>query len=112
MPTGVVVSVVPAHVRGCQPLHPLTQVSIVLWPQHHMKMVWHQAVAEQTHGNPISSLLDQLEKRGIVTILVEDRIPTIATVQNVVANITERYPRFTGHPKMIRKRLKVVNNVA
>ena len=43
-------------------------------------MVWHQAIAEQTHWNPISSLLDQFEKCGIVTILVEDRIVEPQTI--------------------------------
>ena len=77
-----------------------------------MKMVWHQTIAEQTHWHPIGSLLDQFEKGGIVTILVENRILTIATIQNVVANVAERYPRFTRHSQRIAKRLKVVNNVA
>ncbi len=54
VPAAAVVAMVAANVTREQPLHPASEVAIGLRPKHEMKMVRHQAPADQPHRQPLA----------------------------------------------------------
>lgn len=56
MPTGIMPPMVATNMRGQQPAHPRAQVAIMVWPECQMKMVGHETIGQQPHGNTFRSL--------------------------------------------------------
>ena len=67
------------------PLHPAAHVAVISGPEDQMKVVGHQAIGEDPHGAAILGCVKQLDKRVEVGRFVEHLLPSVATVQNVVA---------------------------
>jgi hypothetical protein len=50
-----------------------------------MEMVGHEAIGQQTHGNPFTGFAKQLDEGGEVAVFVEDGAAIVAPVEDVVA---------------------------
>jgi len=72
------------RVRGEQPLHPASDVATAAWPQHEMQVIRHEANCEYRNLDTQLRLRDQIQKRGVVSRLVEDLRLAICAIQNVV----------------------------
>jgi hypothetical protein len=77
--------VMSANVRGKQPVHPAAQIAVAAWPQHEMKVVWHQAPSEYAHRNALARKSDQLHEGPMVDLVVKHDILVIPAVDHVVA---------------------------
>lgn len=80
---------VPANVRREQPLHPPREVAVVSRPQHKMKMVGHEAVAEHTYGQAFARRGKEITKGFIIGVVAKDAGPAIAAVDDVVTDSTD-----------------------
>jgi hypothetical protein len=83
-------SMVAADMGRQQPLHPLAQVAVVMGPQDQVEMIRHPTIAEYAHRQALAGVADQLDKRPIVAVLVEDGGPAVAAVNNVVTIASAR----------------------
>jgi hypothetical protein len=95
-----VVAMVSPDVAGEQPLHPAAEVAVLAGPQHEVKMVGHQAVAEDSHRHafdPRFRFCHQVQKGGVVFGLAEDLLAAIAAIQDVIAIIAGRSPSGAWH---------------
>src|SRR5271165_1355369 len=66
-----VVTEIPTHVRGQQPVHPAAQVAVATGPKHEMEMVRHQAVGHDPHRHADAGLAHNPDESRQVPILVE-----------------------------------------
>jgi hypothetical protein len=87
VPAAAVVAVVSPHVTGEKPLHPAPQIAVAARPKHEMKMIRHQAPADQPHRQPFAGRLEQPHERREILVFVEHLAAGIATIQDVVAPI-------------------------
>lgn len=71
-----------SHMAGHPPLHERTESDSVNGDQ--MKMIRHQAEAENFDGMSDFGCTEQIEKGGIVGILMKDGGSAVATVQYVI----------------------------
>ena len=82
--SGAVGGVPSLGVSQCYPSHELGNIAIVLWPQQHVEVVAHNAVAAQPHTHPIDPLSqDAFECRKVIT-LSEDTQPAVSTIKDMV----------------------------
>ena len=79
-----VMPMVAAHMTGHPPLHECTERRFCCRLQDNVKMIRHETEAE--HVNRIFSFRggEQVEKRGVVAVLVKDDAPTVATIEHMV----------------------------
>lgn len=54
--------VMPADMACEQPVHPVTEITVAVWPQNQMKMVRHQTVRQYSHRYSIAGLCHQLNE--------------------------------------------------
>jgi hypothetical protein len=83
MPAVFVAPMVTANVRRHEPLHPATQVSIFMRPQHRGNGLSSDKNL-QPHGNFLVSLPHQVHKRREVIMLMKDVTAAIAPVHDMV----------------------------
>lgn len=81
---------VASHVRGHEPLHPPTEVAVVVGPQDKVEVVGHQTVAGDAHGQPLVGLLHQSEERAEVLVLMNHIAPSVASIERVIDIISLR----------------------
>ena len=74
-----------------------------------MKMVRHQTETKQTHRVMRISFVQQFEKRPVVAVLVENRITTVTTIQDVVANVTNRSSGSARHFQTLPNTTQLAN---
>ena len=72
-----------------------------------MKMVRHQTETKQTHR--VMLISQQFEKRPVVAVLVENRITTVTTIQDVVANVTNRSSGSARHFQTLPNTTQLAN---
>ncbi len=70
---------------GHQPLHPAREVTVAMRAEDQVEVVGHEAVGEQSHGQPDRGFADGLEEGGEVLGLVEDLGSGVTPVEDVVA---------------------------
>jgi hypothetical protein len=58
-------------------------------PQRQVKMIWHDAISKDPHRNPLTSQPNQLDKRRVVTVLMEYLNLRIALIDDVIANVAD-----------------------
>ena len=85
MAAGLIMLMVPSHMRGQQPVQKLAQLPIPPWPEGQVKMIGHQAIGEDAHGHTIGRVAQQREKGGVVFRLPEDLGPCIPPIDDVRA---------------------------
>ena len=73
--------------RQRQPTDEARQFAVSSRPSNKMPVVRHQAVDEQPRLKPRHSLSKYLLERFIVSVVIEDRHPSIRAIQHVI-NIT------------------------
>ena len=66
-----------------------------------MKMVGNQTPSKQSHRQPFSCLLHQIEESGVVLLLVEHFLPCVAAIEHMVANTTHRCPCRSCHAPIL-----------
>ncbi len=102
MPTSLVVPMVPTNMGCHQPLHPPTEVTITLRPKHQMKMVGHEAIADQPHRDSFMGLTHQTDKRREILVLVKNIPPTIPAIQDMVDIAPSRRSSCSCHSFSLR----------
>src|SRR5262245_32246254 len=90
VPAATVVLVGAPHMRCQQPLHPYSQIAIVMRPKHKVKMIRHQAIGQNAHRRSSTSLLKQFGERRVVAVLVKHLLPVIAAIGDVTTNPADR----------------------
>lgn len=108
----LVVLMIPPDMRRQQPLHPAAQVAILARPEHQMKVVRHQAIRQHPHRAAILSIVKESQERGIVVVLVEDGLPSIAAANDVVGESAGGAAFGPGHAKMLTRWTSRRNNEA
>ncbi len=78
MATALVMPMITANVRRHEPLHPATQVPILMRPQQQVEMVCHQTKTCQPHRHVFMSFSHETHKRREVIILMKDVTASIA----------------------------------
>src|SRR5262245_12292878 len=66
-------------------------------PEEEMKVVGHQAVAENPHRQAFAGRLKEGDEGDVVRFLVEDVGPGVAAIEDVVAPTTERGASCARH---------------
>ncbi|HYQ60049.1 MAG TPA: hypothetical protein VEP29_03300, partial [Desulfatiglandales bacterium] len=74
-----------SNVRGEEPLKEPAQIPIPRWPERHVNMSGHEAVGKDAHGHTPGCGTQQCEKCGIVLRLPKDLGPSIAPIDDMVA---------------------------
>ena len=110
--TPLVVQMIPTHVSGHQPLHPPTQITISMGPEHEMKMVGHQAVADQSDWNLFVSLLHQRHEGSVVVIVMKNISPPVAPIEHVINESPLRCSRCSSHAKNLQRTDQPVKETA
>ena len=97
--------VVPAVVAqnvGCkQPLHPSTQLTISVGPEHQVEVVRHQTPSQDPHRHACTGLLDKFDEPLVVVILVKNILLRVAAVQNMIANSSDGSSCGSWHSTML-----------
>ena len=65
-------------------LHERGQISVVLWPEHEMPVIGHQAIRDDSHRPLFQSLSDNPFECQIVFVVKEKLLLANATIDNVV----------------------------
>jgi hypothetical protein len=68
-------------VRREQPLHPTSQVAIMMGPQYQVEVVGHEAIAEQVHRQAGACVDDRLDEGVVIAGLVEDGLAAVARLR-------------------------------
>lgn len=72
-----------------QPVHPPTQVPIVMRPEREMEMIRHETIRQESHGHSLTGLPQQTAERLMVSVLIKDFSTTIAAIDDVVAVVAD-----------------------
>jgi hypothetical protein len=78
------------HLSRQKPLHPTAEVSIRTMPQNQMKMIWHDAIGKHPHRNVFTSQPNQLDKRSVISVLMEYLDLRITSIDDVIADAAYR----------------------
>lgn len=91
-----VVAMVAANMTGHPPLHEGTEVVSGSGRDHEMKMIRHQADAENLEGMSGFRCTKQIEEGGIGGVFMKDGRATVSTIQHMVgvpSDVSARNPR-------------------
>src|SRR5205085_7306761 len=86
-----------ANVSPEQPVHPLTQIAVAIWPNGQVKVVGQQAVTQEAHGHAGASVTDQIDKVEIIALAMKDLDTGIASVEDMVAEAANNSSGRTWH---------------
>jgi hypothetical protein len=90
MAAGIVVAMITPDMSIHQPSHPGAEVAIAERPEDQVKVIGHQAISQDPHGSKPASLIDQIDKRIVIGIFMEDPSPSIPPVEDMVAKVGQR----------------------
>jgi len=96
MPVAMVVPMVAADVAGHPPLHERAENGVGGRLHDQMKMIGHEADAEELDRILGFGRGQQVEKGGVVAVLVEELGATVPTIQHIVGvsgHLSARNPR-------------------
>gem|GEM_PF-4385651 len=94
--------VVTLYVSCKYPLHPPAKIAVIDWPQHEMKVVRHDAIANNPHPHSFVSFVEQLAKGREVSFFVKDLLSIIAPTQYVVTITPNCLPFRSRHLDSLR----------
>jgi hypothetical protein len=97
--TGMIVAEIASHMGGEEPVHPAAEVAIVTWPERHVKVIGHEAVSDDPHGDATRGLDHHLKEGVVVAVFVEDGGSRIAAVQDMIAVPGSGGSSGAGHGK-------------
>ena len=83
--------------RREQPLHPTSQVAIMMGPQYQMEVVGHEAIPEQVHRHAGAGVDHRLDEGVIIAGLVEDGLAAVAPIEGVIPHATDRGASGSRH---------------
>jgi hypothetical protein len=89
MAARIVPPVIPSDMRRQQPVHPSTQVPIVMRPEHKVEMIRHETIRQESHGHSLTGLPQQTDEGLIIPIRMKDVGPAIAAIDDVVAVVPD-----------------------
>ena len=95
--SGPILPVIPAHMRGEQPMSPARNITIGKGANNQVQMVWHQAGRQDGKGHPLARLGNQRNESVIVGGFVEDWGAIVAAVDEVIAITGDRGSRCAWH---------------
>src|SRR3954453_20847333 len=82
MAAAMIVLMVTAHMSGEQPHHVVAQFTVAARPEGEVKMVGHQAIAEQAHARQaFARLAQQLDEGGEIAFFMKYRLAAIAPIE-------------------------------
>ena len=94
-----VMPMIAAHVAGHPPLHERAESGVGGRLHDQMKMIGYEADAEELDGVFSFRHGEQVEKCGVLAVLVEERGATVPTIQHIVGvsgHLSARNPRHGG----------------
>ena len=97
MPVATVVPMIAADVAGHPPLHERAEGSVGGRLHDQVEMIGHEADAEEFDGVFGFCRGEQVEKCGVVAVLVEDRGATVPTIQHMVGVTSDLSPGNARH---------------
>ena len=62
-----------------------------------MKMVGHQTLAKNRHGDFNAGMVDRLDKGMVIAVFVKNLTTIVAPINHMVANAANRGSRAAGH---------------
>ena len=93
-----VMPVIAADVARQQPLHPATEIAVAVRPKDEVKMVWHQAPADQAHRQPLAGRFKQADEGFVILIFVKHLAPPIAPIEHMVKQFARLARAVRGMP--------------
>jgi len=97
----VIMLMVPTNVGDAEPAHQPRQRLLSSRPQHQVPVIGHEAEGQQIDGVALQRLGENLEKGGIVGLLVEQAHAAVAAIQDVINRSRFDGSRATGHTQRI-----------
>jgi len=73
-----------------EPLHPPAKIAIRVRPQNQVEVVRHEAIRQHPHRYPFARERKQINKGLIITLRMEDVLPRIAAIDDVVTDASDR----------------------
>jgi len=65
-------------------------------------MIWHEEISKDPHWNPLTSQPNQLDKRPVITVLLENNVLRVASIDDVVAKVADRRSGRAWHTATYR----------
>jgi site-specific DNA recombinase len=109
VPRGAAMAMVAPGMRREQPLHPTSQVAIMMGPQYPMEVVGHEAIPEQVHRHAGAGVDHRLEEGIIIAGLVVDGLAAVAPIEGVIPHATDRGGSGSRHAIMIADEAPAIN---
>lgn len=100
VPMTAVMPMVAADMTGHPPLHEVAQCSLCGWLHDEMKMIGHEAEAQEFDRVLGFRRGEEVEEGGVVAHFVEHRRATISAIQDMVgvtSDLAARNPRHESH---------------
>lgn len=97
MPDRVLARMVPAHVRGREPMERETQIAIVLGMEQKMPMVGHDDVREYAHVERFAHLIEQVLKVAILGIEIKHLRAVVGAIDDVIHIVAHVDPWTPSH---------------
>lgn len=98
----LVMTMVSADMRCQEPLHPSAEVAVARRPEHQMEVVRHQAIAQNSHREPIGRGPDQFDECRVIVDLMEDLRPGIPSVEDMITVVGLRGSGSAWHDSIGR----------
>jgi hypothetical protein len=96
-PGRFVLRVVPSHMCGERPVHPLCEIGRGSRPHDKMNMIWHQTGGENRQLKTILRTADERLKLLVVVRRMKDTCLLVATIQHVIAVVSNNCPSRPWH---------------
>jgi hypothetical protein len=81
----MIVLVIASDVGGQQPHHVVAEVTVFTWPETEVKVVGHEAIAEQAHGDALAGFVQEIDEGMKIAIVMEDGAAAVTAIEDVVA---------------------------
>jgi len=104
MPAAAITHPITVNVRRQQPLHERAEIVIAYRPKDQVKMIRHQAVADQPHRHAAASLPEQTDEIVIVVGVVKHLAALVAAIEDVVTEAANSGPSGAWHGAIVARR--------
>jgi hypothetical protein len=98
-----VMAMVPPRVRHEHPLHPASHVAVSMGSDHQVKVVGHQAVAQDVHRQTGLRIDHRFNERIVIRRLRENGLAAVAPIQNVIPRLSDRCSCGPGRAQILQR---------
>jgi hypothetical protein len=94
---GAVTAVVSLGVGRKQPSHPKAEITVGMRPDHHVKMVGHQAVSQEVDVQTGAAIGHGPDEGVVIDRAVKDGLSAISAIEDVIPSAGDRGSSGSGH---------------